>query len=129
MIESLRQHRFPKDEDFVDYAREINKEILSSRLYSILFRSMSHSRVARLASSTWSRFRRGTSLSVVESATDSHVARMDFPRNLMTPTSVNGIITALEYALHLGGAIGVSHKILESSPEHHTFEMTWADGA
>ena len=129
IFQMIRELRFPKDEDFIEHSRRMNKQLLSSPLYHVLFRTMSHSRVARMAGSAWRRFHRGTSLTVVSAERDSHVARMDFPSHLLTPVSVAGITTGIEYALYLGGARGLRTETLEMSPEHYLFRIVWGTAA
>ncbi len=121
----LREVEFPVESDYVEYARKMNRELLSSGLYRALFRVLSHSRVVRMTGTAWARFHIGSTLLVETEEKKSHIFHMEFPPYLLGPINLRAIVTAGEYALELGGAERVYSKILETSPTSMRVRIGW----
>ncbi len=124
----LRAVQFPTEPAFLQYARDMNQALLSSRLYRTLFRVLSHSRVSRLSATAWGRFHIGTRLTVESTKGSTHVFFMEFPPHLLEPVGLRAILTGIELALTLGGAEEVTLDDFETTATSMRVRVGWSVG-
>ncbi len=104
---------------------EMNRQLLSSPAYSVLFALASPQSVLKGAARLWGVFRRGSKLDVVIDGPGSARATVTFPEYLYIPEAPFHHGTAFTAALLRAGAAKVSVAVEEHTPTSARYHATW----
>lgn len=113
------------DDEFIDYAREMNRSLVSSPMYRILFAFVSPERVVRGAASRWGQMHRGTELHPRRVSTNDAVFRLTTPPNAVPEILARAYSTAYQTAVELSGGSNVTCQVAEGGPTGWTFNLKW----
>ncbi|MCA9596380.1 MAG: hypothetical protein KC776_23860 [Myxococcales bacterium] len=121
---ALADVRGVSDAQFVDEFYSVNRGVLSSPLYSVLFLVLSPQRLVRGAATRWGSFHRGIRLSIKAQPKQTTV-RMEYPAELLPEILARAYVTAFQAAVELAGGKHVSFNVAEYTPAHTVFDGSW----
>jgi uncharacterized protein (TIGR02265 family) len=113
------------DEEYVELAYALNRDLLSGVLYRALFMFISPSRVLAGAASRWGQLHRGTDLRALKVTDTDAVLRLIGPPNLIPHVVALAYGTAFRAALELSGGQDVVVTCRRDGPEGCTYLASW----
>lgn len=122
----LRARRFPSDEAFLQRLRALNRQLLSSALYRILFAVSSPRWVVSGAAGRWGAFHRGVGIEVASDEPGRVLLRLRYPRGLVSPLVAQAYVTAFDAALELSGGKDREVSLDGFGPEDAEIVAAWS---
>jgi len=114
------------EERFVEYSYEVNRKLLESVLYRVLFRLAGTERVARGLAGRWTLFHQGIGLSSRPGSDQRGLeVTLDFPSGMVPRVIAGCYVTAFRAALGLAGGNDVLVRIVEETPTSLRIAVTW----
>lgn len=112
------------DTEFIDGFYAVNRAVLSSPLYRVLFFVLAPERLVRGAATRWGSFHQGIVLAIKAGPRQATV-RMEYPASLMPELLARAYVTAFQAAVELAGGRNVSFVVGEYTPTHTIFDGSW----
>lgn len=113
------------EDAFVDFAHTMNRRLMSSPVYRILYALVSPERILRGCAARWGQMHRGTELRPQRVADGEAILRLSFPQMLVPHVLARAYATAYRAALELSGAKDISVECRDASSTGYTFVASW----
>lgn len=111
-------------ERFKDFARDVNRRVLSNPLYGFVMRLLGPRLTARAVNATWSAFHRGIEQSAVLDGRMGTIT-LRFPSQLLPAYSVASFATALEASLEVAGVEGAVAHVVRHTDTEAVYTIRW----
>lgn len=125
VIEMLIVDQLDDTDAFLELGRQLNEKYLGSRLYRAAVSLLSPSMLLRGATSRWSHFQRGSTLTLISVEPTSASVRLEFPEHLFPPIVAREKGHSFRVALELSGAKDVQITVDTNDPTEAVYRATW----
>jgi hypothetical protein len=115
----------PKLEKFSAWLLELNRDMLSSKLFRVLFRLLSIEQLFHGVELRWSTFRRGTSLKVLEHRPGRALLEMTYLPHLHDAETVVSVGLGVHAAAEAAGARNVQMLLEECQRTRSILAFSW----
>ena len=122
---AARAALFESDEAFSNMAYQQNLRLISSPLYSILFRLVSPERILKTAASRWGQFHRGITIAAPIVRGREVTLEMRAPPGLLPTFLAKAYSTGFRAALEAAGGRAVVVELATQSSSGFSFHGTW----
>lgn len=113
------------DQAFYQHCYTMNRRLLSSPLYRVLFAVAAPERILRGAAERWGKLHRGTELRARRVEAYEAVVRLSAPANLIPQLMCRAYGSAYQVAVELAGGRDVSVDCIEITPTGFTYKINW----
>jgi hypothetical protein len=121
----LRDCLFASDEAIAEHFRVLDRHLLSSTLYRVLFAVASPRMAVNGASRNFGVMFQGIRLRALHEARDGVELELTYPPMLLPALVGRLYLVAFEVAVELAGGKRVSGKVLEHGNTYANYELTW----
>lgn len=124
---ALRDCLFPTDEAMYEHFRMVDRELLSGRLYRVLFALASPRMVVHAADRRFASMFKGITLEARDAGTHRVQLSLKYPPGLLPPLVGRLYLIAFEEAARLAGGKNVVGKVLEHGLTDELQELSWEE--
>lgn len=116
---------FASDQDFLDHFRDVNRALVSSPMYRILFALRSPELLVVGAAKRFAALHRGMSFEIEERARGRLRVVIGHPPRLLPALSARAYAVAFEVILEQSGAKDATSRVTELDLETTGFDLSW----
>jgi hypothetical protein len=121
----VRDLCFPSDDAFVDHFREVNRAVVSSPMYRVMFALVSPLRLIDGGAKRMSALHRGLGVSILETRSHGGRLALSYPPNLLPRLIARCYATAFEVLVEAAGGKEPCAHLVRHEPDAATFDVTW----